>query len=65
MIIFFNVNFIIKDVAFTSYIIWTKYAIISAIIATIITISINCIIYKQDVAGVINIIKRNLKKKVS
>ncbi len=61
--IYFIVNCIIKKVVFTSYIVWMKYAIISAIISSIITIGINCAVYRNETKGIIDIIKKNLKRK--
>jgi len=56
------INFIIRDVNFNAYSIWIKYAIISGIFACIITLVINCLLYKKDTKGVIKILKNNLKK---
>lgn len=61
-IIFFVVRLIVKGIVFTSYIIWVKYAIIVAMNATIITIVINCLLYRKETRGVIEIVKRSLKK---
>jgi len=57
------INYLIRGITFTSYIVWAKYAIISAIISAIITIGINSIAYKNDIMGIWNILKRNLCKK--
>lgn len=56
------INILTKGLIFTSYIMWLKYAVISVSVASIITIGINFIIYNKEVSGLIEIIKRNLKK---
>lgn len=62
IIVFLIVNCIIGGTVFTNYIMWIKYAIIAVIIATVVTIGINCILYRKETVGIIDIIKRNLKK---
>ena len=65
MIIFILVNLIIKNINFISYLIWIKYAIIVAVVATIITLILNGIIYKNQAKEVTKLIKKNLLKKGS
>ena len=62
-IIFIISKLIIRGVIFTSYIVWIKYAVIVFIIASIIILTINCLIYRKQTKETINIIKRNFKKK--
>lgn len=63
IIICLIVNFIIKTVEFTNYIVWVKYAFVSIIVATIVTMGINCLIYRKQVLEIIEIIKSIFKKK--
>lgn len=63
IIIFTIINLIVNKVEFNSYIVWIKYAVISGVIACVITIITNCIIYKRETKGLIDILKRNLKIK--
>lgn len=42
----------------TNYVEWIINAIIVAVIAAIVVLTINCLIYKEDVKGVLNILKR-------
>ena len=63
IIIFILSNLIIKNVIFTNYFTWGKYAIMITIISTIITLIINCIIYKKQAKETIELIKRNFLRK--
>ena len=54
------IKLIIKGVSFSSYLIWIKYAVISAIIACIATITINCLMYRKEAKGLIKILKKNI-----
>lgn len=57
---------LLPSIAVTNYITWAIQAVIIAVIASILVITINCIVYKTDVKGVINIIKRIIfRKKVT
>ena len=57
---------LIPSITVTNYITWAIQAVIIAVIASILVITINCIVYKTDVKGVINIIKRIIfRKKVT
>lgn len=57
---------LIPSIIVTNYITWAIQAVIIAVIASILVITINCIVYKTDVKGVINIIKRIIfRKKVT
>lgn len=61
-IIFVVTNLIIKDISFETYSIWIKYAVISGILACIITLAINSLLYKEDTKGLIKILKNNFNK---
>lgn len=57
---------LIPNINITNYITWALQAVIIAVISSVIVITINCLIYKDDVKGLINLIKRIIfKKKVS
>ncbi len=48
MLIIFNIiKFIVNELIFNSYIIWIKYAVISTIIAIVIVLGCNLVIYKR------------------
>ena len=51
---------LIPSITVTNYITWAIQAVIVAIIASIVVIAINCLIYKEDVKGVMQILKRNI-----
>lgn len=51
---------LIPSVAVVNYLTWVIQAVIVAIIASIVVVLINCLIYKEDVKGVIHILKRNM-----
>lgn len=52
-----------KGIEFTSYLQWIKYAILAGIISCIITILINCIVYRNETKETIEMLKRNFLKK--
>lgn len=52
---------LIPSITVTNYITWVLQAVIIAIISSIVVITINCLIYKEDLNGILNIIKRILK----
>ena len=54
---------IIPSIEVTNYITWIIQAIIVAIISTIVVISINCIMYKENVKTVIEMVKKLLHRK--
>lgn len=57
---------LIPNINITNYITWALQAVIIAVISSVIVITINCLIYKDDVKGLINLIKRIIfKRKVS
>lgn len=62
LIIFIAINFIIKGVNFEAYTTWIKYAVISGIFACIITLAINCLLYKEDTKGLIKILENNFNR---
>lgn len=62
LIIFIVINFIIRGISFETYTTWIKYAITSGISACIITLAINCLLYKEDTKGLIKILKNNFNK---
>ena len=62
-IIFILSNIIIKDIVFTNYLIWIKYAVITAIIAILVTVCLNGVIYRKQGKELIKILKRNIKKR--
>lgn len=49
-----------KGIIFTSYLQWIQYGIYAGIIALIVTLSINCIIYKNETITTIKILKNFL-----
>ena len=51
---------LIPSVSVENYLTWAIQAVIVAIIASIVVIAINCLIYKEDVKGVMQILKRNI-----
>lgn len=62
VIIVVIISSLIPSINITSYITWAMQAVIIAVIASIVVITINCLIYKDDVKGILNIIKRILKR---
>ena len=54
---------LLPEMVIESYTSWIVYAIYVAMIATIVTILFNFIVYKRDVKGLISIIKRSLTRK--
>lgn len=57
---------LIPSVSVVNYVTWVIQAVIVAIISSIVVIAINCLIYKEDVKGVLNIVKRSIfRKKVT
>lgn len=63
IIIFIISNIIIKNTLFTNYFVWIKYAFMVVIVATIVTLIINCILYRKQAKETIELIKRNFLKK--
>ena len=63
IIIFILSKFFIKNVLFDNYFVWVKYAFIIAAIAMIITLTINCIIYRKQAKETIELLKRNFLKR--
>lgn len=53
---------LLPNIEMVSYIAWIKYAIMVALIAIIVIVPINLIIYRKDAKGLLNIAKRILKK---
>lgn len=62
VIIVVIISSLIPSITITNYITWAIQAIIIAVIAAIVVITINCVIYKEDIKGILNIIKRIVKK---
>ena len=62
VIIVVIVSNLIPSITITNYITWAMQAIIIAVIASIVVVTINCVIYKEDIKGILNIIKRIVKK---
>ena len=66
VIIVVIISSLIPSIAVTNYITWAIQAVIIAVIASIVVITINCLIYREDVKGIINIMKRIIfRKKVT
>lgn len=62
VIIYSFIYLLTKKIVFTSYIQWIKYAIIAGLISCVVTMLINCILYKNETKETINIIKRYFSK---
>lgn len=58
IIIFIISKLILKGVEFINYFVWIKYACIVFVIASIITLIVNCIIYKKQTKEMIKLVKR-------
>lgn len=66
VIIVVIISSLIPSIGVINYITWAMQAIIIAVIASIVVITINCLIYREDVKGIINIMKRIIfRKKVT
>lgn len=66
VIVIVLISNLIPDITITNYITWGIQAIVIAIISSIVVITMNCIIYKEDAKGIIDIIKRMFfRKKVT
>ena len=63
VLIVIGVNKLLPSFNIESYLEWAGYAIIIAIISTVIIIPINLIFYKDDAKGLAKIIKNNFLKK--
>ena len=63
VVIFVLSNIIIGETEFSSYFVWIGYAVIIGIItSTIVGIS-NILIYRKETRGLLEIVKKNLKRK--
>lgn len=57
---------IIPSINVVNYMTWAMQAVIIAVIASIVVIAINCLVYKEDVKGLVDMIKRIIfRKKVT
>ena len=54
---------ILPTIEFISYTNWIIYAILVAGVSSLVTVAINFIVYKEDVKGLFNILKRILNRK--
>lgn len=54
---------LIPNVEVTNYLTWVLQAIIVAVISSIVVVTINCVIYKENVKNVIGIIKNILRRR--
>ena len=54
---------LIPNVEVTNYLTWILQAIIVAVISSIVVLTINCVIYKENVKNVIDTIKSILHKR--
>lgn len=63
VIIVVIISSLIPSIGVINYITWAMQAIIIAVIASIVVITINCLIYREDVKGIIDIIKRIVFRK--
>ena len=63
LVIIVIISKLIPELEFTSYIEWAQYAIIVLIVAMIIVLPINLIVYKSDTKNLFNLLKKNTFRK--
>ena len=62
IILVVTISNLIPSITVTNYITWAIQAVIVVIIASIVVITINCLLYKEDLKNLISIFKRNIFK---